>query len=167
MTAPTMLSEISPIIPVPITTIQSTNFEFGITEPNYYPHEEGAAHTEANSKHLASPAHCSPSVINSTRIHRMPSTTTNMAGIGDSLKQVAGSIAPRRAQGVRNGRRAVNSVQPGVVMAHGCSQFESNASRFPPSTVGATGGGRNSAIIRRISANRFFEISTSAIWNAT
>ena len=33
--------------------------------------------------------------------------------------------------------------------------------------VDATGGGRSSAIIRKISANRFFKTATSAIWNAT
>jgi hypothetical protein len=54
-----------------------------------------------------------------TGIRRMPPpTTANVAGIGDFLTQVAGSIVPRRARGVRNGRRAVNSVQSGAVMAH-------------------------------------------------
>ena len=36
-----------------------------------------------------------------------PPTTANVAGIGDCLKRVAVPIAPRRARGVRNGRRAV------------------------------------------------------------
>jgi hypothetical protein len=35
------------------------------------------------------------------------------------------------------------------------------------STVDVTGGGRNSAMSRRVSANRFLVIATSAIWKAT
>jgi hypothetical protein len=62
-------------------------------------------------------------------IHRMPPpTTANMTGIGDFLKRITGSMAPRRARGVRNGRHAVNYVQSGAVMAHVSRQFESNAS---------------------------------------
>ena len=37
-----------------------------------------------------------------------------MAGIGDCLKRVAGSVAPRRARGVRNGRSAVNLSRAGA-----------------------------------------------------
>ena len=36
------------------------------------------------------------------------------AGIDDILKRIVGSIVPRRARGVSNGRRAVNSVQSGA-----------------------------------------------------
>ncbi len=53
-------------------------------------------------------------------------------------------------------------------MAHVSRQFEFERvtlAAFHP--VDPTGGGRNCAIIRRIPANRFFEIATSAIWNAT
>jgi hypothetical protein len=45
-------------------------------------------------------------------IRRMPPPTmANLAGIGDLLKRVAGSIVPRRARGGRNDRRG--SVQSG------------------------------------------------------
>jgi len=63
-----------------------------------------------------------------------PPTTANVSGIGDFLKLVAGSIAPRRARGIRNGRRAVNFVQSGAVIANVSRQFESNASPLLPST---------------------------------
>jgi addiction module HigA family antidote len=57
--------------------------------------------------------------------------------------QTAYSTAPRRAQGVRNGRRAGNSVQSGAVMAHVSRHFQVERvtlAAFHP--VDATGGGR-------------------------
>ena len=79
-----------------------------------------------------------------SRHHRTPPpTTANLIGIGDSLTRVAGSMAPRRARGVRNGCRVANSVQSGAVMAHLSRQFGSNTSRAPPTFRPANGEGRN------------------------
>ena len=95
-------------------------------------------------------------------------TTANMASIGDCLKRVVGSIAPRRARGVRNGRR-MGELRP--VRRGNSARLPSvqvNASRLPPSIPSMRPAeAATQAINRRISANRFFEIATSAIRNAT
>ena len=45
--------------------------------------------------------------------------------------------------------------------------FDRTHDNRTPYAVDITGGGRNSAISRRMSANRFLGMATSAIWNAT
>ena len=54
----------------------------------------------------------------------------------------------------------MNSVQSGAVMARVSRQFESNASRLPSAPVDASGA--TYAIIRSISAKRFFQIANGA-----
>jgi hypothetical protein len=89
-------------------------------------------------------------------------TTANMAGIGNFLKRVAGSIAHRRAPSrlgdVLRANRPVRAAE-----AHVFRQFESNTSRLP---VGATGGGRNLSDRSENLGEQVLRIAMSAIWNA-
>jgi len=90
-------------------------------------------------------------------------TTANMADVDEILKRVASPIsAPTRSHSrrqerpsrgeLRSVRRRHNARLPSVSV-----ERVTLAACYP---VNATGGGRNSAIIRRNSANRFFEIAT-------
>ena len=63
--------------------------------------------------------------------------------------------------------RGLNGIVLSVIKTHlsrGFRRTRDNRTHYP---VDVTGGGRNSAISRRMSANRFLGMATSAIWNAT
>jgi len=58
-------------------------------------------------------------------------------------------------------------VNVSFIKAHLSREFERTHDTWTPYAVDATGGGRNSLICCKMSANRFRGIATSAIWKAT
>jgi hypothetical protein len=58
-------------------------------------------------------------------------------------------------------------VNVSFIKTHLSREFERTHYTWTPYTVDATGGGRNSAIVRKTPATRVFGMATSAIWNAT
>jgi hypothetical protein len=96
------------------------------------------------------------------------------AGFSLKLRHVGLSCNPEAPMRFVDGRRAgltpfseSGRVEFSLIETHlYCELGRTNDNRTPYA-VDRSDGGRNSAISRKMSASRFREIPTSAIWNAT
>ena len=110
--------------------------------------------------------------------------TPSLVALAD-IRQIAASFSlmlrhfgllrnPEAPMRLVDGRRAGPTpfsewgrVEFSLIETHLSCKLERTHDNRTPYAVDVTGGGRSSAISRRMSAKRFLGMATSAIWNAT
>jgi len=114
-----------------------------------------------------------------------PAATTPLNTVITDIRQIAASFSlmlrhfgllrnPEAPMRLVDGRRAGPTpfsewgrVEFSLIETHLSCKLERTHDNRTPYAVDVTGGGRSSAISRRMSAKRFLGMATSAIWNAT